>query len=66
MITVEQAKLICSSTNLNDVECLNVIRRYIYDVKGVDVGSIVSPRQIFQLELMNIAFESACKYYLNN
>ncbi len=50
MITVEQAKLICGSANLSDIECLNVIR----------------PRQVFQLELMNIAFESACKYYLNN
>ncbi len=66
MITVEQAKLICNATNLSDIECLNVIRRYIYDVKGIDVGTIIRPRQIFQLELMNIAFESACKYYLNN
>jgi len=65
MGTVEKAKLICGSINLTDVDCLNVIRRYIYDVKGVDVGSIIRPRQIFQLELMNIALESACKYYLN-
>ena len=66
MITIEHAKQICSATSLSDIQQLSVIRRYIYDKKGIDIGNIDRPRMMHELQLMTIAFDSACIYYLNN
>jgi hypothetical protein len=64
MITKEQAILICKSTHLSDVQQLEVIRKYIFDKKGVDVGEINRPTTGYNLQLMTIAFDSACEFYL--
>jgi len=64
MITQEEAKRICSKTRLIDIEMLNVIERYIFDKKQTSV-IINRPTNVFDINLMNVAFESACNYYLN-
>jgi hypothetical protein len=65
MITKEQAVEICKQTRLQDTQMLLVIERYIYDKKGVTV-KINRPNNIVDAQLMNIAFESSCNYYLVN
>jgi len=65
MITKEQAVEICKQTRLQDTDKLLVIERYIYDKKGVTV-KINRPNNIVDAQLMNIAFESSCNYYLVN
>lgn len=64
MITTEQAIEIAKATHLSDIQQLEVIRKYIYDKKGVDVGQINRPINPSELQLMTIAFDSACQYYL--
>ena len=66
MITSEQAKEICNKKQLTDIECLEVVQRYIFDRKGVNVGMINRPTDILNLNLMRVAFEAASIYYLNN
>jgi len=65
MITKEQAVDICKQTRLQDKDMLLVIQRYIYDKKGVTV-KINRPTNLVDVQLMNIAFESSCNYYLVN
>jgi hypothetical protein len=65
MITKEQAVEICKQTRLQDTDMLLVIQRYIYDKKGVTV-KINRPNNLVDAQLMNIAFESSCNYYLVN
>ena len=65
MITKKEAITIAQATVLTDLEQLQVIRKYIFDRKGVDVGEINQPSDIVQLNYMSIAFDSACRYYLN-
>jgi hypothetical protein len=65
MITKEQAVEICKQTRLQDTDMLLVIERYIYDKKGVTV-KINRPNNLVDAQLMNIAFESSCNYYLVN
>jgi hypothetical protein len=65
MITKEQAVEICKQTRLQDTQMLLVIERYIYDKKGVTV-KINRPNNLVDAQLMNIAFESSCNYYLVN
>jgi len=65
MITKEQAVEMCKQTRLQDTQMLLVIERYIYDKKGVTV-KINRPNNIVDAQLMNIAFESSCNYYLVN
>lgn len=63
---------ICKSTELAQDEILFVIESYIEEKKGVSVNIDITPRNALELmsanrtlQLMNIAFESAAKYYLN-
>jgi hypothetical protein len=63
MITPEQAKQICSAKVITDLQTISVIERYIYDKKGVTV-SINKPLDIIQIQLMNVALETASNYYL--
>lgn len=65
MITKQQAIDISQSEVLTDIQQLQLIRKYIYDKKGIDVGEIERPIGITDLNLMLIAFDSACRYYLN-
>jgi hypothetical protein len=65
MITKEQAVEMCKQTRLQDTDMLLVIQRYIYDKKGVTV-KINRPNNLVDAQLMNIAFESSCNYYLVN
>lgn len=74
MLKDDEIKEIIKKNNLSDVEQLEVIRRYIFDVKGKDVGkiqrikgelclSIFPPQPDFQL--LETAYNSALGYYLN-
>ena len=65
MITSEQAKEICNKKQLTDIECLEVIQKYIFDRKGI-VININRPTDILNINLMRVAFEAASIYYLNN
>jgi len=63
MITVEQAKLISTAIHLSDIQVLEVVRRYIFDIKGLDVGGIIRPTTILEIQLMHVAFSTASSYY---
>jgi len=63
MITNEEIREIIEKVELSDIEQLDVIRRYIYDKKNIDVGKINRPGDIVQLQLMGIAYNSALEYY---
>lgn len=63
MITKEEAMRISKLTRLSDVQELQVIRRYIFDMKGVDVGIIQIPTDRLNIQLMYVAYESASSYY---
>ena len=65
MITSEQAKEMCNKKQLTDIECLEVIQKYIFDRKGI-VININRPTDILNINLMRVAFEAASIYYLNN
>ncbi len=65
MITQDEALAICKKTMLTDIEMLQVIQRYIFDRKNMSVG-IVRPSDMYSIQLMNIAFNSACDYYFKN
>jgi hypothetical protein len=43
---------------------LMVIERYIYEKKKVTV-TINRPSNMMDIQLMNIAYDSACNYFLN-
>jgi hypothetical protein len=62
MITTEEAKEICLLTHLTDFQMCKVIEKYIYDLKKVTV-KINRPTDLINIQLMNIAFDSACRYY---
>ena len=64
MITQEDAKSILLLEFVNDVQLLQVIQRYIFDCKGVNVNTINRPNNQMQLILMNTAIESCLKYYV--
>ena len=63
MITKEELKKIISDNQPEQLSILEVIRKYIYDRKGVDVKQIKQPSNIIQIQLMNIAYNSAILYY---
>jgi len=65
MITQEDAIQICKQKFLTEHDTLSVIQRYIYDCKGVEVDLISPGRNVFQIQLMNVAMDSACNYYLS-
>jgi cystathionine beta-lyase/cystathionine gamma-synthase len=68
MITSQEAKEYLLLKETNTQQELAIIRRFIYDVKGVDVGVIiintVHPFQIqHNLALIQVAIDSATKFY---
>lgn len=65
MILDEEIKVIIQKNELSDIEQLAVIRRYIYDKKGIDVGKINRIRDFVQLQLLDIAYNTATGYYAN-
>lgn len=65
MITNDEIGIIINKIETSDVEQLEVIRRYIYDIKHIDIGKINRPKNLFNIQLMSIAYEKACEYYFN-
>lgn len=65
MLTTKECIDLCKSKFITDVEMLKVIEKFIYDKKQVIV-KINIPRDIINIELMNIAFLSASNFYLKN
>ena len=65
MITRDDAIRICMLKHLTDIQMLEVIERYIYEKKGIKV-SIDRPENSINIQLMNIAFDVACVYFLSN
>ncbi len=65
MIKREEVKAILLNTTPTDIELLQVVRRYIYDLKGYDVGEISRCKSVMHGQLMIIAVESASKFYAN-
>ena len=75
MLKDEEIKEIILKSNLADVEQLEVIRRYIYDHKGIDVGTIDRPRGIpisgmlqqgrvmLDYQYMDSCYSDCIKYY---
>jgi len=72
MLSDKELKEIIDKDRLTDVEMLSVIQRYIYDIRGIDVGTIVRPTGlptvinmslITDLELMNACYNKAFGYY---
>lgn len=74
MITTEQAAEICKRNNLQDSDMRQVVERYIFDRTGQEVDINLYPYdphdaigQLYtqrSLSLLNMAFESAAKWYL--
>ncbi len=64
MLTDNEIKDIIVRYELHQDDCLEVIRRYIYDLKNKDVGRITISSQI-SLSLMNIAYNKCVEYYTN-
>lgn len=62
MINDQQIKDIINSPQISDINSLEIIQRYIFDMKGIEV-SINRPNNMLQLQLMNIGFEVACNFY---
>lgn len=65
LITQDQAKEILLKKVTDDVELLRVVRRYIYDVKKVDVGVIQRVTTPIHAHLLDMAINSCLKYYFN-
>ncbi len=65
MITKDEAIRISKMKHLFDVEMLAVIELYIFEKKGVSV-SINRPNNIIDLQLMNMAYDTAANYFLSN
>lgn len=63
MITKEEATRISKLIRLSDIQELSVIRRYIFDMKGIDVGAIQRPTDTIGIQLMWLAYESVSSYY---
>lgn len=74
MIKDEEVKQIIDKRQLSDIEELQVIRRYIYDKKGVDVGEIQRPNGTLclstfpptvDIDLLVRCYNNAFAYYIN-
>lgn len=44
MITEKELKKLLHKEKLTDIEMISVIKKYIYDRKGVDIGDVERPR----------------------
>ena len=65
MIDLEEVKSIIHKEYLEDYESLQVIRRHIWDVKGIDCGEIKRPNSFIQMQLMDNAYNKSLIYYHN-
>lgn len=63
MLTDPEIKVIIMKDHLTQEECLGVIRRYIYDLKNIDVKNIYIQSMI-SLNLMDIAYSKSVHYYV--
>ena len=65
MITRSEAVNLCQLARLSDVHMLMIIRRYIYDRKGIDIVLINRPTDVFMINAMFAAFNSCLMYYID-
>jgi len=63
MITQQEAKDILLMKNVSDVQLLQVVRRYLFDTKQVDVGVINRITSPIQEHLLRVAIQTIIKYY---
>lgn len=63
MITQQEAKDILLMKNVLDVQLLEVVRRYLFDTKQIDVGKINRITNPIQAQLLQIAIQTITKYY---
>lgn len=63
MITQQEAKDILLLKNVSDVQLLQVVRRYLFDTKQIDVGDINRITNPIQAQLLQIAIQTITKYY---
>lgn len=63
MITQQEAKDILLLKNVTDVQLLQVVRKYIYDKKQIDVGVINRITDPMQGQLLQIAIQTITKHY---
>lgn len=63
MITQQEAKDILLIKNVSDVELLQVVRRYLFDTKQIDVGVTNRITDPMQGQLLQIAIQTITKYY---
>lgn len=63
MITQQEAKDILLLKNVSDVQLLQVVRRYLFDTKQIDVGEINRITNPIQTQLLQIAIQTITKYY---
>lgn len=63
MITQQEAKDILLLKNVSDVQLLEVVRRYLFDTKQIDVGKINRITNPIQAQLLQIAIQTITKYY---
>lgn len=63
LITIEEAKQILLLPVVSDVHLLKVVKRYIYDKKGIEIEDIARPQSLVQAQLLQIAIENCIKYY---
>lgn len=63
MITQQEAKDILLLKNVSDVQLLEVVRRYLFDTKQIDVGEINRITNPIQAQLLQIAIQTITKYY---
>lgn len=48
-----------------DLEELDLIETYIYEKKNIKVGTLNRPKDLLNIQLMQIAFNHAVNYYIN-
>ena len=63
MITQQEAKDILLIKNVSDVQLLQVVRRYLFDTKQIDVWEINRITNPIQSHLLQIAIQTIIKYY---
>lgn len=63
MITQQEAKDILLLKNVSDVQLLEVVRRYLFNTKQIDVGEINRITNPIQAQLLQIAIQTITKYY---
>lgn len=63
MITQQEAKDILLLKNVSDVQLLEVVRRYLFNTKQIDVGEINRITNPIQAQLLQIAIQTITKYH---